>query len=81
MNEFIQIDDDVLMQIFDYFIRELATNFLDDIHMIITFSPQLILQDARLHLKVILVEISCCLINPFLIFLKLIIDLHSHPSK
>jgi hypothetical protein len=41
MNEFIQVDDNMFMQIFDYFIGELATNLLDDVYMFISLSLHL----------------------------------------
>jgi hypothetical protein len=79
MNEFIQVDDNIFVQVFDYFIGEFATNLLEDVHMFISLSLNLILQYTRLHFVVVLEEIRSRRVDQFLFFLQDIVNITSYP--
>jgi hypothetical protein len=81
MYKLIQVDDNIFVQVFDYFIGEFATNLLEDVHMFISLSLNLILQYTRLHFVVVLEEIRSRRVDQFLFFLQVIVNSTSRQQK
>ncbi len=81
MDEFIEVYQYIFMQILNYFIGEFAANLLDSINMLISFPLYLALKNCCLHLVIILEEIFSNFIDELLLFLQIIVNLGSHPSK
>jgi hypothetical protein len=81
MDEFIQVDNDVRMQIFYNLKGKLATNLLNCIYVLISLSLQLILQNTCLHFIVVLKKVIHSCVNKFFLGLQFLIKFYPHPSQ